>query len=261
MMNESTKLMRLAVLIDAENSSPQIAEGLFNKIARMGEASVRRIYGDFSEGRLKGWIQKLPQHAIIAHQQFAPTSGKNTTDIALAIDAMDLLHREQLEGFCIVSSDGDFTPLAARLRQAGMHVVGFGKKNTPESFRQVCNQFVCIEGLVQKRVTKSAPSPASKSPPAPVATVSTPAVPATKPPSAAVPLLRTAMKSMKPDKDGWFYLGTVGHTLNKLYPDFDSRTFGSAKFSKLAQRTGQFEISTTQGSARIREKVRANVAR
>src|SRR5436190_22507032 len=117
---------RLAVLIDADNTSARIASGLFSEIAKIGEASVRRIYGDFSGTRLKGWADVLSAHAIMAHQNFANTTGKNASDIALVIDAMDLLHSGLFDGFCLVSSDSDFTRLAARIREQGLDVYGFG---------------------------------------------------------------------------------------------------------------------------------------
>jgi hypothetical protein len=120
------RLRRLAILIDADNTSPRVADGLFEEIAKFGEASVRRIYGDFSSPRLKSWIEILQKHAIDPYQQFAYTSGKNTSDIALVIDAMDLLHTGRFDGFCLVSSDSDFTRLASRLREQGADVYGFG---------------------------------------------------------------------------------------------------------------------------------------
>ncbi len=138
---------RLAVLIDAENASAKIAGGLFEEIAKIGEASLRRIYGDFTSSRLKGWSEILARHAIVPSQSFAYTSGKNASDIALVIDAMDLLHSGIYDGFCIVSSDSDFTRLAQRLREAGAEVYGFGKKTTPESFVQACRRFFNVENL------------------------------------------------------------------------------------------------------------------
>src|SRR5215213_8137561 len=139
---------RLAVLIDADNASPQIADGLFEEIAKIGEASVRRIYGDFSGPRLKPWADILAKHAIIPQQQFSYTTGKNGSDIALVIDAMDLLHTGRFDGFCLVSSDSDFTRLASRLREEGADVYGFGAQKTPESFRQACRRFVYTENLL-----------------------------------------------------------------------------------------------------------------
>ncbi|RUU20325.1 NYN domain-containing protein, partial [Mesorhizobium sp. M6A.T.Ca.TU.002.02.2.1] len=137
------KSPRLAVLIDAENASARIADGLFEEIVKIGEASVRRIYGDFSGTRLKGWSDVLSKHAINPQQQYANATGKNASDIALVIDAMDLLHSGRFDGFCLVSSDSDFTRLASRIREQGVDVFGFGEqKKTPESFRQACRRFI-----------------------------------------------------------------------------------------------------------------------
>lgn len=139
---------RLAVLIDADNASAKIADGLFEEIAKIGEASVRRIYGDFSSSRSKAWADLLSKHAIIPQQQFAYTTGKNASDITLVIDAMDLLHSGRFDGFCLVSSDSDFTRLPARIREQGVDVFGFGEQKTPESFRQACRRFIYTENLL-----------------------------------------------------------------------------------------------------------------
>ena len=139
---------RLAVLIDADNTSAKIADRLFEEIAQLGEASVRRIYGDFTRAGLRGWTDILAKHAIIAHQQFAYVTGKNASDIALVIDAMDLMHSGRFEGFCLISSDSDFTRLAARIREQGLDVFGFGERKTPESFRQACRRFIYTENLL-----------------------------------------------------------------------------------------------------------------
>src|ERR1700682_5364725 len=139
---EQQRLPRFAVLIYADNTSPQIAGGLFEEVAKFGEASVRRIYGDFSSPQLKSWAEILQKHAIDPYQQFAYTKGKNASDIALVIDAMDLLHSGRFDGFCLVSSDSDFTRLASRLREQGADVFGFGEQKTPESFRQACRKFI-----------------------------------------------------------------------------------------------------------------------
>ena len=147
-MPSETRSPRLAVLIDADNASAKIADGLFEEIAKIGEASVRRIYGDFSNVRSKGWADILSKHAIIPQQQFAYTTGKNASDITLVIDAMDLLHSGRFDGFCLVSSDSDFTRLAARIREHGVDVFGFGEQKTPESFRQACREFVYTENLL-----------------------------------------------------------------------------------------------------------------
>ncbi len=147
-MPEEPRLRRFAVLIDADNTSPRIAAGLFEEIAKFGEASVRRIYGDFSSSRMKSWADILQKYAIDPYQQFAYTTGKNASDIALVIDAMDLLHSRRFDGFCLVSSDSDFTRLASRLREEGADVYGFGAQKTPESFRQACRRFIYIENLL-----------------------------------------------------------------------------------------------------------------
>src|SRR6478672_3198548 len=146
-MPEENRTRRLAILIDADNTSPRIAAGLFEEIASLGEASVRRIYGDFLGQRLKSWADILQKYAIDPYQQFAYTTGKNASDIALVIDAMDLLHSGRFDGFCLVSSDSDFTRLASRIREEGADVFGFGEQKTPESFRQACTRFIYTENL------------------------------------------------------------------------------------------------------------------
>jgi uncharacterized LabA/DUF88 family protein len=234
---------RLAVLIDADNASPSIADALFEEIAKHGEASVRRIYGDFSGTRLKNWSSILAKHAILAHQQFANTTGKNASDIALVIDAMDLLHAGRVDGFCLVSSDSDFTRLASRIREQGFDVLGFGETKTPESFRQACRLFVYTENLNTADKTSNDGAAVAKS---------------AKPANAAVPLLRKVMEQVAGD-DGWALLGTVGTTLPKLASDFDSRTYGFAKLRDLVRNTGVFDIDGEGG--RIRIKFNPNVSK
>src|SRR6187551_1565853 len=181
-MPSELRTPRLAVLIDADNASARIAPGLFEEIAKIGEASVRRIYGDFSTGRLKAWADVLSTHAIRAHQNFAYTTGKNASDIALVIDAMDLLHSGRFDGFCLVSSDSDFTRLAARIREQGVDVYGFGEQKTPESFRQACRRFIYTENLLPE-------APAPDEPGRPDARPAS----VTRPVAVAVPLIRTAI--------------------------------------------------------------------
>ena len=191
-MADENRLRRFAILIDADNASHRIAAGLFEEIAKFGEASVRRIYGDFSSPRMKSWVEILPKYAIDPYQQFPYTSGKNASDIALTIDAMDLLHSGRLDGFCLVSSDSDFTRLASRLREQGLDVYGFGEQKTPESFRQACRRFIYTENLL---------------PEAPAATpVEALAAKALQAPSAAVPILTRAIEQMETE-DGWVVLG------------------------------------------------------
>lgn len=150
MIHDSERRPRLAVLIDVDNASSRIADRLFEEIAAIGDASVRRVYGDFSGPNLKGWVAVLSKHAIIAQQNFAHTTHKNASDIALVIDAMDLLHSNRFDAFCLVSSDSDFTRLAARIREQGIDVYGFGETKTPESFRNACKQFTYTEVFFDK---------------------------------------------------------------------------------------------------------------
>nr|WP_310524036.1 NYN domain-containing protein [Polymorphobacter sp.] len=240
---------RLAVLIDADNASPRIASGLFEEIAKLGEASVRRIYGDFSGTRLKAWADILSAHGIMAHQNFATTSGKNASDIALVIDAMDLLHSGRFDGFCLVSSDSDFTRLAARIREQGVDVFGFGEQKTPECFRQACRRFIYTENLMP------APSPA-KSADAPVVAAST----ALQPPTKAVPLIRTALGQIAEGESGWVSLSLVGKRLLALRSDFDPRNFGHARLSELVRKTGQFDVETREGGG-VYIRIKAPVAK
>ncbi|MVT50491.1 NYN domain-containing protein [Bradyrhizobium yuanmingense] len=230
---------RLAVLIDADNTSAKIADGLFEEIAKIGEASVRRIYGDFSNARSKGWADILAKHAIIPQQQFAYTTGKNASDITLVIDAMDLLHSGRFDGFCLVSSDSDFTRLAARIREQGIDVFGFGEQKTPESFRQACRRFVYTENLLA----------------APVNNQDTVVRPTSlQPPDAAVPVIKKVITQME-SEDGWVTLGEVGRQLANLASDFDPRTYGFRKLSDLVRKTNSFEIDEPKGrSMRIRVK-------
>ena len=232
---------RLAVLIDADNASPKIADGLFAEIAKFGEASVRRIYGDFSGTRLKSWADILAKHAIIPQQQFAYTTGKNGSDIALVIDAMDLLHSGRFDGFCLVSSDSDFTRLAGRIREQGVDVFGFGEQKTPESFRQACRRFIYTENLLQEaRVLESDAGKATKP---------------LRPASAVVPLLRKALAQMD-SEDGWVRLSALGQRLDNTTTDFDPRTYGYRKLSDLVRETDAFEVSQPEGGAlRVRLKV------
>src|ERR1043165_8458284 len=209
-MSPEPRQPRLAVLIDADNASAQIVDGLFEEIATIGEASVRRIYGDFSSARSKAWIETLSRHAIIPQQQFAYTTGKNASDITLVIDAMDLLHSGRFDGFCLVSSDSDFARLAARIREHGVDVFGFGEQKTPESFRQACRRFVYTENLLPAAVTSNAETPSR-----PVAL---------QPRSAAIPILKKAISQIE-SEDGWVPLGQVGPQLSNLFSDFDVRSY------------------------------------
>ncbi len=236
---------RLAVLIDADNTSAKIADGLFEEVAKIGEASVRRIYGDFSGTRSKAWADVLAKHAIIPQQQFAYTTGKNASDITLVIDAMDLLHSGRFDGFCLVSSDSDFTRLAARIREQGIDVFGFGEQKTPESFRQACRRFIYTENLLPGAVKdEQNAGSAAKS---------------LQPVSAAVPLIKKVL-AQEETEEGWVNLGTVGKQLLNLAPDFDPRTFGFRKLSDLIRKTNKFEVQQAEGrpvSIRLKQGTKA----
>lgn len=239
-MADDIRPQRFAVLIDADNTSPRIAAGLFEEVAKFGEASVRRIYGDFSSPRMKSWAEILQRYAIDPYQQFAYTTGKNASDIALVIDAMDLLHSGRFDGFCLVSSDSDFTRLASRLREEGADVYGFGTQRTPESFRQACRRFIYTENLLPEAETAAAEDGGGGR--------------VRQPPSAAIPLLSKAIAEME-SEDGWIELGVVGQRLPNFASDFDPRTYGCRKLSDLVRKTGAFEIDQPKDRAmRIRLK-------
>ena len=226
---------KLAVLIDADNTSPKVADRLFEEVAKIGTASLRRIYGDFSKGQQAGWEKALARHAIQPTQQFAYTTGKNATDITLVIEAMDLLHAGWFDGFCLVSSDSDFTRLAARIREQGIDVYGIGQQKTPEAFRQACTRFIFTENFV----TDDGPAPAKS---------------ALSPMAEAIELIGKALEQMEEDPEGWFQLGAVGQRLQNLSPEFDTRTFGQPKLSDLVEATGRFEINRDGPHVRMRPK-------
>jgi Fe-S-cluster formation regulator IscX/YfhJ len=230
---------RLAVLIDADNASARIADGLFEEIAKIGEASVRRIYGDFSSTRSKAWADILAKHAIIPQQQFAYTSGKNASDITLVIDAMDLLHSGRFDGFCLVSSDSDFTRLAARIREQGIDVFGFGEQKTPESFRQACRRFIYTENLLPQAQAAGARTTGK----------------ALEPLEHAGRILTRIIADMESDDNGWVGLGLVGSQLANLAPDFDPRTYGFKKLSDLVRKLDSLDLEQVEGD-HLRVRVR-----
>jgi uncharacterized LabA/DUF88 family protein len=218
---------KLAVLIDADNAQPSIIEGLLLEVAKYGTASVKRIYGDWTGPGLKGWKDVLLEHSIQPIQQFAYTKGKNATDSAMIIDAMDLLYTGNFHGFCLVSSDSDFTKLASRLRESGLMVYGFGEKKTPSPFVSACDKFIYTEVLRQKAdeneqmVKKSSGE--------------------LKQDTRLVSLLRNALESAS-DDSGWAHLGAVGSNIAKQSPDFDARNYGYAKLGELVKATRLFDV-------------------
>lgn len=221
--------MRLAVLIDADNAQPSVIGELLEEVAKFGIAGVKRIYGDFTSPQLGQWKEMLLKHSIQPQQQFAYTRGKNATDSSLIIDAMDLLYGGRLDGFCLVSSDSDFTRLAQRLREAGMVVYGFGEQKTPDPFVQACDRFIYTE-VLRPASAETAPAPASATPGAPGKKAGPPAT--AKPAALPLKLLQQAI-SENDDDQGWAHLGTVGSYLNKINPGFDSRLYGHKKLSDL----------------------------
>jgi uncharacterized LabA/DUF88 family protein len=264
---------RLAVLIDADNTFKviDIIDELFEEISKFGDASVRRIYGDWTQNQLNRWKEILPKHAIQPIQQYANTKGKNSTDSALIIDAMDLLYTAPLDGFCIVSSDSDFTRLAIRFRESGKMVYGFGEQKTPESLMAACNQFIYIEILSQNKLADSAaiePEPAAqetaKTTKGRAAKVARPSAtePATAPgirksakelamDTKLVTLIRSAIEALS-DDDGFAHMGEVKKHIVKNFSAFDSRNYGYGKFSDLIKATGLFEADTQK--QRIKDK-------
>jgi uncharacterized LabA/DUF88 family protein len=238
-MASDARLARLAVLIDADNASAKIVDGLFEEIATFGEASVRRIYGDFSSPRSKAWADVLSKYAIIPQQQFAYTTGKNASDITLVIDAMDLLHSGRFDGFCLVSSDSDFTRLAARIREEGVDVFGFGEQKTPESFRQACRRFIYTENLLPRTASEGAAAPVK--PLAPLGD--------------AERTLAKLIDEMETD-GGWILLGQLGKQLANIAPDFDPRTYGFKKLSDLVRGIDSLEMNNEGGHLSVRKRQR-----
>lgn len=237
---ESETANKLAVLIDADNAQPAIIEGLLAEIAKYGTANVKRIYGDWTSTKLRGWKEHLLQHSIQPIQQFGYTTGKNSTDSAMIIDAMDLLYTEQFDGFCIVSSDSDFTKLAARIRETGLTVYGFGEQKTPEPFVAACDKFIYTEVLRSEEETEREHS---------FKRMSTNEL---KQDTKLVNLTRNAIEASS-DESGWAHLGQVGSYIAKQSPEFDPRNYGYQKLGELVKAIGLFEIeerSTGQGQSK-----------
>lgn len=224
--------LRLAVLIDADNAQAAVIEGILAEVARFGEASVKRIYGDFTSPNSASWKKVLQKYAIKPMQQFAYTTGKNATDSTLIIDAMDLLYTRRLDGFCLITSDSDFTGLATRIREEGLLVLGFGEKKTPDAFRNACNKFILTEVLRQP--IADAPEVASNKADA-IPVVSTKSPPTTLESPVFPKEFVLAALEQSSDESGWAHLGTFGSYLTKLQPDFDSRVYGFKKLSDLVK--------------------------
>ena len=221
------KIVKLAVLIDADNAQPSIVEGLLSEITKYGTANVKRIYGDWTMPGLKGWKEVLLLYSIQPIQQFGYTSGKNATDSALIIDAMDLLYTGKFDGFCIVSSDSDFTKLASRIREAGLFVYGFGERKTPKAFVSACDKFIFTEVLRSKddyseQISRKPTSVLKKD-------------------TKLVNLLRNAVEASS-DDSGWAHLASVGSNIAKQASEFDPRNYGYKKLGELVEATKLFQI-------------------
>ena len=255
MTTENLKQEKLAVLIDADNTSSAVAQGLFEEIAKYGVASVKRIYGDWSNNTLIGWRSILLKHAITPVQQFAYTKGKDATDMGLIIDAMDLLYSGNYSGFCLVSSDSDFTPLASRIRASGLVVYGFGKEKTPEAFRQACDRFLYVENLGEPKKADTATT---------ALTVGSDVIERSAAAKPVAPrqmddrvreLLYKAIKDSTDEATGWAFVGKIGSYIGQTQPDFDSRTYGYAKLSGMLRDLRGLQFRTDESSRMFCRKI------
>lgn len=232
--------LRLAVLIDAENISSKYAGQLFTEIAQLGEATVRRVYGDWSADQMRSWRSVLEDYAISTRQEYCFAKGKNSSDSAMIIDAMDLLYADSVDGFCIVSSDSDFTNLARRLREAGKLVLGAGESKTPKAFANSCNRFIYLDLLALSQPRETAPATRK----AAVA----PAAEAEKSGPTDQALIREdIVRYLEEHADDKVYLSSVSDYLRKLYPDFDVRNYGCSTFKKFINTFDAFEIERVVG--------------
>lgn len=222
-----TDIQNIAVLIDADNVPSSNIKGILEEITKSGNPTIKRIYGDFTKSQLNNWKSVLLENAITPVQQYSYTTGKNSTDSALIIDAMDILHKEKVDGFCIVSSDSDFTRLATRLRESGKMVIGIGEKKTPNPFIVACDKFVYIE-IINNPLAEADASGVKKN----VDIVD----------KGLISLLTLTINDLA-DENGWAYLGEVGSHLMRRKPDFDPRNYGFDKLTPLIKSLNKyFEI-------------------
>jgi uncharacterized LabA/DUF88 family protein len=222
--------IKIAVLIDADNVPSAQVKEMMEEIAKYGNPTIKRIYGDWTKPQLGKWKNVLLENAINPMQQYGYTSGKNATDSAMIIDAMDILYSERVNGFCIVSSDSDFTRLATRLREAGMLVIGMGEKKTPDPFIVACDKFIYLE-ILQKQ-GEEATDQNNKSIPSPQVDKINPKL---------IRLIASTISDLG-DDDGWAFLGDVGNLLQKKQPNFDARNYGFQKLTPLIKSINAFEI-------------------
>lgn len=234
-INETDHERPLAVLIDADNANPNIVDGLLSEIAKLGVASVKRIYGDWTTPNLGRWKSVLLEHSIQPIQQFGYTTGKNATDSAMIIDAMDLLYTGPFKGFCIVSSDSDFTRLASRLREAGKVVFGFGEMKTPKPFVAACDRFIYTEVFTPRRAENETEETETAT------SLTRQSAKELRGDTKLLQMIRTGIDAASDDR-GWAQLGPVGSYIAKASPDFDPRNYGYQKLSELIEAIGLFDI-------------------
>ena len=274
---------KFAVLIDAENISDKYIKIILDEISNDGVATYKRIYGDWTNPALASWKKVLLDNSIIPIQQYSYTAGKNASDSAMIIDAMDILYTGQVDGFCLVSSDSDFTRLAARLREGGMLVVGMGERKTPKSFISACNRFKYLDILATSEAPQKAPKqekpepaeqprPARQKPqkqekpdpprqepqkqPEPPREESGKEEPSKGGDAIGLATIKKALKAIareNSDEDGWVFIGTIGNLLVKRYPDFDVRNFGFSKLTPFVLSLGIFEVRTERGKDNARQ--------
>ncbi len=242
---ENPSDIRLAVLIDADNVSHQNIRGMMEEIARYGNATIKRIYGDWTKPNLAGWKNLLLDYAITPVQQFGYTYGKNATDSAMIIDAMDILYSEKTDGFCLVSSDSDFTRLATRLREAGMTVYGIGEQKTPNSFIAACDRFIYLE-ILDEAQHEEAESSSGQKQSRPVQAQSRKKT-IRKISNDVIKLISSTIRDVE-DDNGWAYLGEVGSLLVKKQPSFDSRNYGFDKLTPMIKSIGLYDIDVREGA-------------
>jgi len=230
---------RLAVLIDADNVPYANVKEMLEEISKNGTPTIKRIYGDWTKPTLSGWKNVLLDNAITPIQQYSYTSGKNSSDSALIIDAMDILYSEKVNGFCIVSSDSDFTRLATRLREAGMTVIGIGEKKTPQPFISSCNKFIYIEILKIKEQVETDTETENNT--TRKAKTTRRQNPLNKIDAKTIKLIKDSVNDLA-DESGWTFLGNLGNLISKKKPDFDPRNYGFTKLYPLIKHIGKFEI-------------------
>ncbi|WP_416443043.1 NYN domain-containing protein [Leeuwenhoekiella sp. A16] len=236
--------LNLAVLIDGDNIPSAYVKEMMEEIAKYGNPTIKRIYGDWTKPTLTKWKHLLLENAITPIQQYGYTTGKNATDSAMIIDAMDILYSEKVNGFCLVSSDSDFTRLATRLREAGMQVYGIGEKKTPNPFIVACDKFIYIEILKNKTDEEDSETSSDKSEAHSGIDKMT---------QKEIKLIASTISDVA-DDDGWAFLGDVGSLLQKKQPNFDSRNYGFQKLTPLIKSIKDFEIEQREG-ARKRSKL------